>query len=455
MVAGRTHHPVWNEEACLGCFACRHACPARVDDDLRAEPDSLRGRVARSVAFPAGGVTAVAPCTAACPLGQDVPGYLSAIARGDVEEARAIILDTNPLPRVLSRMCSRPCVRACVRAQLDAPPDIRALKAVPFAHIASPPIVPERDGGDAEAVVIGAGPAGLAAAATLARAGVRPTLVEGSDRLGGLLASGVPDFVLPPELLRADVERIAAACGEVRTGTSVDAAWIGAELAGPARRAVILAAGAVPAPIEPALAAGARTRDAVGLLREARRERLRGPALVCGESPAALAAARSLVRRGAAPVVLATRRPAAVRAGDEDAWEEARAEGVHVVHSRTPVEARRSGGGVRVVLEVTAPRDAGGGRVVPGEPVRTETRRAELFVLDRRRVPDPSLLEGLAGVRRGPARNLMVNHTSLAAGPPGLFAAGEAVTGSRTVVEAVWSGIRAARSALSFLEVVP
>jgi NADPH-dependent glutamate synthase beta subunit-like oxidoreductase len=49
----------------------------------------------------------------------------------------------------------------------------------------------------------------------------------------------------------------------------------------------------------------------------------------------------------------------------------------------------------------------------------------------------------------------MVNHTSLAAGPPGLFAAGEAVTGSRTVVEAVWSGIRAARSALSFLEVVP
>ncbi|MFH1437550.1 MAG: 4Fe-4S binding protein, partial [Pseudomonadota bacterium] len=180
-----------DEERCLGCLACVHACPVWVLRGIMEEKDSLRAAVARGALFPdldpSTGDFEVPPCVAACPLGQDVPGYLGAIAEGDVEAAARMILKTNPLPSVLGKVCMRPCVKACIRGKIEESPDIRGLKH--FAASQARPRVGEasasrgkssahRGVGEASAsrgkrvAVIGAGPAGLSAASVLARQGL-------------------------------------------------------------------------------------------------------------------------------------------------------------------------------------------------------------------------------------------------------------------------------------------
>ena len=84
MAIVRTHRPIWTADKCLSCGACRHSCAETVFPEL-ADEDSLRGQVAREVSFPPGPLP-VPPCRAACPLGQDVPGYIHALSAGDFDQ---------------------------------------------------------------------------------------------------------------------------------------------------------------------------------------------------------------------------------------------------------------------------------------------------------------------------------------------------------------------------------
>ena len=130
----RTHRPVWKSAACLSCGVCTGRCPTRLFSEQALEWDSLRGRVARAASLRAGvfpmlsELSKVPPCQAACPLGQDIPAYIRALARGDSAEALEIILQTNPLPSICGRLCVRACMRTCVRVALDRSVEIRALK---------------------------------------------------------------------------------------------------------------------------------------------------------------------------------------------------------------------------------------------------------------------------------------------------------------------------------------
>ena len=105
MSSGRTHRPQHDATRCMTCGGCTWQCPATVFPSLRSEEGSLRGEIYRSREFP-GEMAARPPCVMACPLGQDVPGYISAIARSDVDEAATIVRRTNALPSVCGRVCS-------------------------------------------------------------------------------------------------------------------------------------------------------------------------------------------------------------------------------------------------------------------------------------------------------------------------------------------------------------
>ena len=112
MVAGRTHRPVIDPQQCGICSVCQRGCPGEVLREYRHEKDSLRGEIYRnrkSGSVPFGEGLPPAPCQEACPLSQDVRGYIERIAAGKPEEALAIVRESNPLPSVCGFICSRPC----------------------------------------------------------------------------------------------------------------------------------------------------------------------------------------------------------------------------------------------------------------------------------------------------------------------------------------------------------
>ena len=237
MAIVRTDRPVWTAEKCLSCAACRHCCAATVFPEHAEEQDSLRGRVAREVKF-SKKLEGRPPCQAACPLDQDVAGYVTAIAAGDFDRALAIILETNPFPRVLGRLCHHPCQRTCVRNTLDEPVQIRALKLAAAETGQAPALTPHKEK-EQHVVVVGAGPAGLSAAYFLRRRGYKVTVYEAEEEPGGLLRYAEPSLDLSLEALDADIDLIRSTGVEIITGRRQDLDKL------PDADAVILAVGAV------------------------------------------------------------------------------------------------------------------------------------------------------------------------------------------------------------------
>lgn len=153
------------------------------------------------------------PCQAACPAGTDIPGYLEAISRGDSLEAYRINLRDNVFPAVLGRVCTRPCEPACRHGWkgLGDPVAICFAKrsAEAFMQRQEPVLLePIFPASGKRIAVIGAGAAGLAAARDLALFGHSVEVFEKGSEPGGLMIQGIPEFRLPREVVRREIEQI-------------------------------------------------------------------------------------------------------------------------------------------------------------------------------------------------------------------------------------------------------
>lgn len=198
-------------------------------------------------------------CQYACPVNTDARGYVRAIADGDFESAYLIARGPNPLASICGRVCGAPCEAACRRGDIDQPVSIRALKRFvtdkfgpeSFTKETLKPIellkrviehTPKRDCSSVEELqafrsslsdlgqtptdgvkiaIIGSGPAGLSAAHDLALLGHQPTIFEMEPVPAGMLAVGIPEYRLPRELIRAEVEVIRSLGVEFRCNTQV------------------------------------------------------------------------------------------------------------------------------------------------------------------------------------------------------------------------------------------
>lgn len=220
-------------------------------------------------------------CQAACPVNTDARGYIRAIAEGNDELAYLIARGPNPLASICGRVCGAPCETACRRGDYDKPVSIRALKRfvceqfgsesgrrsgkdlVSFLKEAASrhgrrqcsgpeellPMLQSLMSGDLPKAegksvgIIGSGPAGLAAAHDLALYGFSVTIYEMEEVLAGMLAVGIPEYRLPRDLIRAEVEVITAMGVEARTNCQVGKDITFAELR-KSHDAVIVAVGA-------------------------------------------------------------------------------------------------------------------------------------------------------------------------------------------------------------------
>jgi 2-oxoacid:acceptor oxidoreductase gamma subunit (pyruvate/2-ketoisovalerate family) len=148
----------------------------------------------------------VPPCNHVCPAGNDVQGFLHALAEERVDDGLEILLRTSPFPAVCGRVCPAPCMASCNRIALDGAVNVRQLErlAGDEGEVSLLPAVQR----DERIAVIGSGPAGLTAAYHLALFGYGVTVYEAGPSAGGLLRTGIPDFRLPPAVLDREIDRI-------------------------------------------------------------------------------------------------------------------------------------------------------------------------------------------------------------------------------------------------------
>jgi glutamate synthase (NADPH/NADH) small chain len=162
-------------------------------------------------------------CHQGCPLGNLIPEWNDLVYKGRLDVAAARLLSTNNFPEVTGRVCPAPCEASCVLNIRDEPVTIKTIERTIGDHVLAHPLVPQpasvRTG--KRVAVVGSGPAGMAAAQQLARAGHDVVLFERDDRIGGLLRYGIPDFKLAKQLLDLRTAQMRAEGVVFRAGVAV------------------------------------------------------------------------------------------------------------------------------------------------------------------------------------------------------------------------------------------
>ena len=171
-----------------------------------------------------------APCRSGCPISQDIPAYLSRVDEGKFAEALRIIVERNALPHITGNLCPHPCGAKCERSFYE--PEGARIRdhKLTAAHEGFDEVIgalraagPERlaSAADKNVAVIGGGPAGLATAFFLTRAGAKVTVIERTDALGGIARHVIPEFRIPSADIDKDVALCLAFGAQVQMGREV------------------------------------------------------------------------------------------------------------------------------------------------------------------------------------------------------------------------------------------
>jgi NADH-quinone oxidoreductase subunit F len=388
-------------------------------------------------------------CINACPLGQEVPGYIALVAEGRFEEAIRLIRQTNPMPGVLGRVCHHPCMEVCVRAQTDEPINIPKIKrfAADMARTQNT-AVDFRGGSDKEEkiAIVGGGPSGLAAAYYLRLMGYRPTIFEELPQLGGMLRYGIPSYRLPREILDGEIESIISTGVEVRTGVKVGEDVSMEDLKGEFD-AVFIGIGAHKSQ---AMDIPGEDMDGVYGGAEFLRQVELGDAppvgkvvAVIGGGNVAIDVARTCRRMGAAVTIVYRREQKDMPATAEEV-EDALAEGISLKTLMMPKSISKANGRLNLAAQSCEPGEFdkdGRRRPVPVSGAVLEESYDTIFAAIGQR-SDVSFVKGLELQRGWISADGRTLETSL----KGVYAGGDAVTGPAMAVDALAAGKRAAFS---------
>jgi putative selenate reductase len=311
------------------------------------------------------------PCVDKCPIDQAVPQYMGAVRSGDFAEAIRITREDNPLASILGRACDHLCETTCVRTHLDQPLAIRHIKRFIMDQEVLDDATPAARGASAAGVrvaIIGAGPAGIAAARELGRSGIGVTIFEAQPYAGGMVGGAIPEYRLPQVRLDQDLKALERLGVEIRCGQTAGVDFTLAQLGADGFDAVFVAVGAQVAkrldlPGEDA----AGIIDGVTLLRGVREGRpleIGARVGVIGAGDTAMDCARSALRLGAESVALIYRRTVDQMPADPEEIHDAAEEGVVFHELSSPaslhVEDGRLAGLVCTRTEYRGERDASG-----------------------------------------------------------------------------------------------
>jgi|GEM_PF-3636 len=412
-------------------------------------------------------------CIQGCPVGINIPAFIDYIAEGDFAgAARRIKQDTN-LPAICGRVCPQEtqCEQTCIVGRKHKPVAVGALERFVAdwereqGEIAVPDVAPPTG---KHVVVIGSGPAGLTAAGELARRGHRVTIYEALHEPGGVLVYGIPEFRLPKEIVRREVDGLRRMGVEIRLDVVVGQTLVVDDIFNDGADAVFVGTGAglphflnIPGENLNGIYSANEFLTRMNLMKAYLFPEYHTPiyvgkrVAVFGGGNTAMDGARTALRMGPESVKLIYRRSEAEMPARAEEIQHGKDEGVEFVMLTAPLEFIDNGrgwvGGVKVIKMQLGEPDASGRRrpiPIPGSEEVIDIDTAVIAIGNGPHQLVPRTTPGLETTRHG---TIVADERTGATSRPGVFAGGDIVTGAATVIQAMGAGKAAAAAIDDFL----
>lgn len=426
---GTLHDKLLSDSDCRFCGACAEVCPT--------------GTIRDMVNFtPAEKKDALIPCQAACPAHTDVPRYVRYAKEGKFEEATAVIHEKLPFPECLGRVCAHACEGKCRRDEVNEPVSIRNIKRYAAEH-SNNRMWKERSkrlpATGKKVCVVGGGPSGMTAAFYLAKQGHAVTLKEAYPKLGGQMQYGISSYRLPRDVVDKEAGYLTEFGVTVETNCRVDdPKALLSEF-----DAVILALGThqgVRLPMTGSELPGVILNT--DFLRRASMGLDTGmgqKVIVLGGGNVAFDCARTARRLGAQEVHVACLEQRPAMTADDEEIEQAQEEGifVHPGHTFEAICGDTAVTGVEFCNVKNFYFDENRRAIIEKEENSLHKIEADTVIFA---VGQRTDLPMEAGLERGRGNCIVADPATFETSVPGIFACGDAIYGTKTVIQALASG---------------
>jgi len=408
-------------------------------------------------------------CVDGCPVNIDIPAFIKKIKEGDFIGAVRIIKEDNPLPAVCGRVCPQEeqCEQRCVVGIKGEPVAIGRLERFVADYeakqgLSEKPEIKEKK--NKKVAIIGSGPAGLVCASELAKMGYDVTIFESLHEAGGVLIYGIPEFRLPKEIVKREVEYIKSLGVKLVTNFCVGRTRTIDELMNEdGFEAVFIGTGAglprfmhIPGENLLGIYSANEFLTRINLMKAYKFPEYDTPVkvgnrvAVIGGGNVAMDSARSALRAGAEKVMVLYRRTRKEMPARIEEIENAEEEGIEFHFLVTPVRYIGDENGWVKEVEVTKmklgePDESGRRRPIPIEGSEF-TISVDTVVVAIGQIPTPIIAKTTPGLEVHPRwGTLIANQKTGATTRPGIFAGGDVVTGAATVILAAGAGKTAAK----------
>ncbi|NLO83402.1 MAG: NADPH-dependent glutamate synthase [Clostridiales bacterium] len=405
-------------------------------------------------------------CVEGCPVNVNIPQFIQAIVQGDIQQAYSIICRTNNLPAICGRVCPQEtqCEQKCVLGRRGEPVAIGRLERFAADYCIERGIEEDVNiqPNGRKIAVVGSGPAGLTAAADLAKLGYEVTVFEAFHEPGGVLIYGIPEFRLPKSLVKKEIGLLKKLGVNFQTNVIVGKTVTIDELLDEGFEAIFIGSGAglpkfmgIPGENLCGVYSANEYLTRINLMKafdfpSSHTPVKRGQRVaVIGAGNVAMDAARCAVRLGAGEVYIVYRRSEAEMPARLEEIHHAKEEGVIFELLTNPVEIIGEAGWVKglkcVRMELGEPDQSGRRRPLPIKGSEF-VMDVDIVIMAIGTSPNPLIASSTPDLAVESWGGIIVDEETGASSKEGVYAGGDAVTGSATVILAMGAGKRAARA---------
>ncbi|HTY90693.1 MAG TPA: NADPH-dependent glutamate synthase [Methanocella sp.] len=409
-------------------------------------------------------------CKEGCPVGIDIPKFVRETAEGRFEEAARTLKESNNLPAICGRVCPQEsqCEKKCILGMKWSPLAIGRLERFIADNEKAAAKADIKPNGR-KVAVIGSGPAGLTAAADLARMGYGVTIFEALHKPGGVLTYGIPEFRLPKEIVKKEVDYVRSLGVEIRLNSIIGKTITIDEIFARGYEAVFVGSGAglptfmhIPGENLNGVYSANEFLTRVNLMKaflfpeyDTPIQRGRSVAVVGGGN-VAMDAARTAKRMGAEHVYLIYRRGEDEMPARREELEHAREEGIEFKLLMNPTKVmgdnQRNVRAIELICMELGEPDASGRRSPVCREGSETTLDVDTVIIAIGTSPNPLIVKTTPGLKTGKHGVIEVEPYTFKTSREGVFAGGDIVSGAATVISAMGQAKEAAKAIDEYLK---